>query len=131
MGTAYKRNMKKIQTILYSFPAAGEFVALTRELKGNVALSNALNNLDFANFVQIAFNTSITIGAVLAVARIGYGGFLYMGSDSWSTKTRAKEVLVDAVTGLVLLISVVLILQYINPNILKLDIIVSPTTNQP
>lgn len=116
--------MKKPFAYLTSLPAAGEFVALTRELKGNVALSDTLNNLDFANFIQLAFNISITVGAVLAVVRIGYGGLLYMGSDSWSTKSQAKEVLVQAVIGLVLLISIVLVLQYINPKILNLDLVV-------
>jgi hypothetical protein len=51
---------------------------------------------------------------------------MYMTGDIISNKSRAKEILQDAVIGLVVLISIVIILKQINPNILKLDFTATP-----
>ncbi len=112
--------MKKTTSSLYLL--AGQFVPIVKDLGANPALNKAMTDADLASFLNSGFKIAVIVGAMLAVARIGYGGFLYMGSDSWTNKSRAKEVLVDAVTGLVILLAIVLILQYINPNILKLNL---------
>ena len=63
---------------------------------------------------------AITIGAIVAVLRIAYAGYLYMGSDMWSSKGKAKEVLGEVTLGLLLLLGVYLILYQINPDIVTL-----------
>lgn len=68
------------------------------------------------------FTASLSIGAMLAVLRIAYAGWLYMGSaDMWSSQSEAKGVFQDAILGLLLLLGVWLILYQINPDILNLD----------
>lgn len=59
----------------------------------------------------------------MAVLRIAYGGYLYMGSaDMWGNKQQAKETIGDAIIGLLLLFAVYLILNQINPNLLNLNV---------
>jgi threonine/homoserine/homoserine lactone efflux protein len=70
------------------------------------------------------FQLAIALGGVLAMLRIGYAGWLYMGSeDMWSSKTHAKEVFRDAIIGLLILLAIWLILNQINPDMLKLKIL--------
>ena len=101
---------------------AAQFVPIVKDLGANPALNEDMKSADLSSFLNAAFKVTIIVGAMLAVARVGYGGFLYMGSDSWTNKSHAKEVLVDALTGLVILLAIVLILQYINPQILNLNL---------
>jgi len=76
---------------------------------------------DLSNFINGLFKFAIAIGAILAVLRLAYAGYLYMGqADMWSSKGRAREVIKDVTLGLLLLLSIYLILFQINPNILKL-----------
>jgi hypothetical protein len=59
----------------------------------------------------------------MAVLRIAYGGYLYMGSaDMWGNKQQAKEAIGDAIVGLLLLFAIYLILNQINPNLLNLNV---------
>ena len=67
------------------------------------------------------FQLSISVGAILALLRISYAGYLYMGSaDMWSDKQHARDVFRDAIIGLLLLLAIWLILYQINPCILSL-----------
>lgn len=70
-----------------------------------------------------AFNLALSAGAILAVLRISYAGWLYMGAaDMWGSKQKAKDVLRDAVIGLLLLLGIWIILDQVNPCILNLDV---------
>ena len=72
------------------------------------------------DFVNALFKMALSLGAILAVVRIAWAGYQYMTSDAFGTKSHAKEILGDAVLGLVLLLSIWLILYQINPEILNL-----------
>ena len=90
---------------------------------GTDALSKVFCNANLQEMLNAAFQISIRLGAILAVLRIAYAGYLYMGSeDMWSTKTAAKEVFRNAVIGLLILLGVWLILHQIDPRILSLNI---------
>lgn len=78
------------------------------------------NSTDLAGFVSGLFKFAIVIGAMVAIIRLVYAGYLYMGSDMWSSKGKAKEVIGDVVLGILLLLAVWLILYQINPDILNL-----------
>lgn len=84
-------------------------------------LADLYGSSDLSSFVNGLFKFAIAIGAIGAVLRIAYAGYLYMGSDLWSNKGKAKEVIGDVTLGLLLLLSIYLILYQINPNILKLN----------
>ena len=60
---------------------------------------------------------------MLAVIRLVYAGFLYMGSDIFDKKSAAKEAIQNAIIGLLLLVTTFIILNQINPDILNLDVL--------
>ncbi len=101
-------------TVLGDLYATGD-VAPDAEFSGNLT-----------DYVGRIFFFAITIGGVLAVLRVAWAGFLYITSDLWHTKERAKEMLRETVLGLCLLLSVWLILNQINPRILSLDFNFTP-----
>lgn len=93
-------------------------------LCGGDALSNLFCSQNLSDMLNQIFQLAIILGGVLAMLRIAYGGWLYMGrEDMWSSKTHAKEVFRDAIIGLLLLLAIWLILNQINPDILKLQIL--------
>lgn len=89
----------------------------------SVYQSDVSGQLNFGTFVNNFFKIALSIGAILAVLRIAVGGFTYMTSDAAGTKGKAKEILGDAVIGLLLLLSIWIILYQINPCLLRLDIL--------
>ena len=89
-----------------------------------VSLSNLFNsNTSLETFFSKLFYAALAIGAILAVLRLGYAGFIYMTTDVFPSHKRATEMIQQTVLGLLLLLSVWLILNQINPGILKLDIL--------
>lgn len=79
---------------------------------------------DLPGFFNAAFTVALSAGAILAVLRLAYAGWLYMGAaDMWGSKQHAKEVIQDAVLGLLLLIGIYIILAQINPNLLNLNVL--------
>jgi hypothetical protein len=67
------------------------------------------------------FKMAIAIGAIVAVVRLVYAGFIYMTSDLPGNKGSAKTIIWDSIIGLFLLLGVWLILNQINPDILDLN----------
>ncbi len=74
-----------------------------------------------SGFVSGIFSIAISAGAIFAVLRLSWAGYLYMTSDSWGSKGHAREVIGDVVLGLLLLLGSWLILHQINPDILKVN----------
>lgn len=87
------------------------------------------NTVSLAQFFNTLFKTAIVLGAMFAVLRLGYAGFIYMTTDVMHVKQDARSIISNAVLGLLLLLAVWLILKQINPQILNLDILqnVKPT----
>ena len=95
-----------------------------------------------SDYINVVFKTLISLGAIAAVLRITWAGYMYMGSaDMWGNKQKAKEIASDAIIGLLLLLSIFLILNVINPNLVSLNVLkdfkkapttsaTSPQTNQ-
>ncbi len=96
------------------------FVPLA-DVPANSKFGQLTRSRDFAGFVNGLFKFGIAIGAIAAVIRLAYAGYLYMGqSDMWSHKGEAKQIITDVTIGLLLLLGIYLILYQINPDILKL-----------
>ena len=74
-----------------------------------------------SGFISNIFTVALSAGAIIAVLRLSWAGYLYMTSDSWGDKGHAKEVIGDVVLGLLLLLGIWLILYQINPDILRVD----------
>lgn len=73
----------------------------------------------FGSYINALYLLSISVAAILAVIKIIIGGVKYMLSDIVTNKSDAKNEIKGAVLGLLLIISAVLILEVINPNITK------------
>lgn len=103
----------------------GTFVSLSKISGDNFApfLTSAFNSQSFPTFINAIFKASIAVGAMLAVLQLARAGFMYMGGDSWGTKEAAKQIIRQAVMGLLLLLGIWLILYQINPDILNLNIL--------
>jgi hypothetical protein len=100
---------------------AQTFVPLADTATQGSRLADLYSSNNLADYINKIFTAAIALGAVAAVLRLAYAGYLYMGSDMWSKKGEAKTVIGDVTLGLLLLLSIWLILYQINPNILKLN----------
>ncbi len=78
---------------------------------------------NLGTFVNHMFFFAISVGGILAVARLVWAGYEYMASDLWTNKNKAKEIIKDTLLGVVLLIAVYLILNQINPQLLNLSVL--------
>ena len=103
-------------------PCTSEFCPLAN-VEGSRLGDIYANTGGLSGFLSGLFTMTLSIGAVLAVLRIGWAGYLYMGSDNWSSKGHARDVLGDVTLGLLLLLGSWLILNQINPDILSLNIL--------
>lgn len=101
-----------------------KFVAISPPGQSNDSLVAGLfgsnGSFDLGAMLNAAFIVAINVGAILAMMRIMWAGWLYMGAaDMWSNKHHAKEVFQDAIIGLLILLAVWIILRTINPDILN------------
>lgn len=76
----------------------------------------------FGKYIPAMFRLLIGVAAALAVVRIVLGGFKYMSTDAISGKSEGKEQIWMAIQGLILVLFSWLILNTINPQLLKFDL---------
>jgi hypothetical protein len=74
-----------------------------------------------AQYISAAYKYLITVSAVAAAIMIVYGGFLYIVGSAAPQIKRGKEIITDAVIGLVLLLGAYAILSTLNPDLLSLQ----------
>ena len=87
---------------------------------------------DFAGFLNGMFKLLFTIGGMVAVASLVYGGITYMVSEIVGKIEWAKRQMREALWGLALLVAAWLILYTINPDLITFKLNVqSITTNTP
>jgi hypothetical protein len=86
-------------------------------------LGTLYGSSSLTDFVNKLFNAALALGAILAVLRIAFAGYMYMTTDAWGQKGEARTIIGDVVLGLLLLLSIWLILKQINPKLLNLDIL--------
>ncbi len=89
---------------------------------GGSRLGNLYGSTSLADFFNKVFVAMIAVGAILAVLRLAFAGYLYMTTDAFHQKSHAKQVIGDVILGLLLLLSIYLILRQINPQLLNLDV---------
>ena len=84
-----------------------------------------------ASYLKALFNIGIAIAGILSVIMIMYGGVKYMTTEAFSGKSDAKEIITNALIGLLLAFASWIILNTINPNLLNIDIDTSLDTSLP
>lgn len=102
-------------------------VIFAAEFQPIVPLPDVTPDITFGQYINRLFTLVISLSAILAVLVIIYGGFEYMTASAGITKKNGSERIQGAVTGLLLLLSVTLILQVINPCILEITVLSSVT----
>ena len=88
--------------------------------------NSPINQVNFQQYVTYAINLLIALAAVAAVFMIVWGGFEYMTSASFSTKSDGLAKVRNAVYGLVLVLASYLIIKTIDPRFVNI-----PTTLVP
>lgn len=90
----------------------------------------------FTTYVNGAFRFVLGVAGILAVIMIIYAGFTYMTTDAFQKKEAGREIISNAVKGLLLAIGTWIIINTINPKLLQFNLIIPkptvPTTaNEP
>jgi len=86
-------------------------------------------SISFDTYVTYLFNLLIALGAVAAVLMITWGGFEYMTSDAVNDKKDGIAKIKNAIYGLLLVLSSVLILRTINPQFIVVPPGLVPAAN--
>ncbi len=84
---------------------------------------------DFSNLVNGVYKLLIGLGAILAVVTIVIYGILYMTSEVANTKAMAKTRLLGVVYGLLILLGAWIILNTINPQLVKVGLFLPTVTS--
>lgn len=75
------------------------------------------------------FGITVAVAAMLAVIMFVVGGFQYMASEALNSKGEAKSRMQQAILGLLIVLTAVLVLNTINPDITMLNIFRSVPEN--
>lgn len=86
------------------------------------ACTVTVDKLALGKFLQTAFNYIIGLAIAAAVIRIMYGGVLYATTDAVTGKNTGKSYITNAVYGLLMALFSWLLLNTINPDLLKFDL---------
>lgn len=89
---------------------------------GGIPKVTNIETLTITDMLNIFFGISVGIAAVLAVLMIAIGGFKYMTSESALKTSGAKEQISGAIIGLLIVLSAILVLSVINPEIVSLKL---------
>lgn len=100
------------------------FVPLA-EIKGLTDPDTAngiINSGSFADFFNNLYKFLVGLAIALAIIEIIWGGLEYSTTDSIGNKEAGKKRIRNAIYGLILILSPVLVFSIINPNILNLSV---------
>ncbi|HUY05445.1 MAG TPA: pilin [Candidatus Paceibacterota bacterium] len=105
-------------------PAASEGFTALAPIPGLTSseVTSAINATSLANFFNNLYKYLIGLAATLAVIEIIWGGLEISTKDSVSKQSNGRERITQAIFGLVLVLSPVLVFSIINPNILNLSL---------
>ncbi len=74
---------------------------------------------NFGTYLSDLFTLSIGLAAILAVLMLSVAGFKYITVESFTGKGDAKNMIQNAVFGLILILSAYLLLQTVNPELVE------------
>ena len=81
-----------------------------------------LENPSFDDYINSVYALAISLAALLAVIKIVIAGVKWMMTDIVTSKSEAKKDIQGALVGLLVILSAVLILTVINPDIIDVDV---------
>ncbi len=80
-----------------------------------------LSGNDISGTINKFYKTAIVLGGIAAVLVIVIGGIMYAVSGAINKKNKGKDIIVSAISGLVLLLGAYVILNTVNPQLTKLS----------
>ena len=106
------------------FQATTQFVPLApMDAQQGSKLSGIYTGGDLSAYISKLFVFALSVGAIIAVVRLMWAGYLYMGSELWTSKDKARGIFREVIFGILLLLAIYLILQKINPQLLNVTIL--------
>lgn len=79
-------------------------------------------NTDFSSYINSIYALAISLAALLAVIKIVIAGVKWMTTDVVTSKGEAKKDIQGALVGLIIVLSAVLIINIINPQITNVSL---------
>lgn len=102
--------------LLYAADPPAQYTLISGEIP---FVSQAEEDGSFSGYINAFFQLGIGIGILLAVLMFVYNGVIYMTSDVVGKKAEAKSAFFNIIGGVVLILTAVLILQTINPDLVR------------
>ena len=102
--------------------------AAPKKAELNVSIGNQTTTLPIGDYINLLYTYSLSIAAIIAVVMIMIGGVQYViGSGTGGEAvTAARKRITNAVTGLVLLLFAYLVLNTVNPALVKFKVLQLP-----
>lgn len=98
----------------------------------NIETANGIiNSSSFALFFNNLYKFLVGLAIALAIIEIIWGGLEYSTTDSIGNKEAGKKRIKNAILGLMLILSPVLVFSIINPCILNLSVTLTPIGSSP
>lgn len=123
--------MKKITLIALIIALIPASIVSAQAYEPLVGIPGIDPNTDFNSFISTLYALSISIAGLLAVIKIIIAGVKYMTTDLVPSKGNAKKDIEGALIGLLVVLSAVLILTVINPQLTDVDMSLSPAAQRP
>ncbi len=101
-------------------------VASAVVFKPLVGIPGVSGNTDFNTYINALYALSISLAGLLAVIKIIVAGVKWMLSDVVTSKQEAKSDMQGALLGLLIVVSAVVVLNVINPQLTQTTLFVSP-----
>ena len=119
--------------LVLAAPAAAFAVNVSVPIPTDSNPTGVTSFTSFGEYIKTIYLFGIVLGAFVAVGTIVFAGIKYAASrGNVGTIDDAKKMIMDALWGLLLLLGVYLILTFINPDLVKLDVSVgTPITPGP
>ncbi len=97
------------------------FFNASAEYKIEVSLPGASKGteISLSDYLKNFYLIALSAVGVAALLMLVIGGFMYMLSDTVTSKEKARDYLVGAISGLVLALAAYLILHTINPDLVN------------
>lgn len=103
--------------VLAVLPVQAEY-----EIKVTIPHGTGGDKPDLLSYIHDFYLFGVFLVAIAALISLIIGGFMYMFSDTVTTKDRAKSYIWGALSGLILALAAYLILYTINPNLVELKL---------
>lgn len=101
--------------------AGGRCIALEPVVKLNTPIGDVTEIQGIAQYIATVYRYLISIVAVVATIMFTYGAFYYLLGTAMPSLKRGRQIMMDAIIGLLLVLASSLILRTINPATMQLN----------